>query len=90
MNTEQANITHFCSLVLAFDKAAKQRSALKNTGARLTFINAFDGIKHKCDGYKKCNYFFCWPVEKAQELIELHSTLFKEKSAYSSIYMKIY
>lgn len=30
-------------------------------------------------------------MEKARELIELHSTLFKEKkSAYSSIYMKIY
>lgn len=59
MNTEQANITHFCSLELAFDKAAKQRSALKNIVARLTFNNAFDGVKHKCDGYKKCNYFFC-------------------------------
>lgn len=29
-------------------------------------------------------------MEKAQKLIELHSTLFKEKSAYSSIYIKIY
>lgn len=64
MNTEQENIMHIYSLILPFDKEA----ALKNTVARLTFNNAFDSIKHKGDGYKKCNYFFCRPVEKPQEL----------------------
>lgn len=59
MNMEQANIMHICSLVFPLDKEAKQRSAPKNIVARLTFNNAFEGIKHKRDGYKKCNYFFC-------------------------------
>lgn len=81
---EQANIMHICSLVFPFDKEAKQKSALKNTVARLTFNNAFEGIKYKRDGYKKCNYFFCWPVEKSQELIQPLA-----ESAFNSIQRKI-